>query len=134
MAPTGAGSRAGRLLSDPLRKFILANVRTIWALETLLLLCRNPGRAWTVEELDRELRGSVGLVRNVLNKFEQAGLVQRGPDDAWRWEPSAGELDGLSRELVALYATHPFTVIKAITEAQTDRIQTLADAFKIKKD
>jgi hypothetical protein len=122
------------LLSEQLRKFIQANVRTIWALEMLLLLCRNEGRCWTVDELDRELRGSVGLVRNVLNGFEQAGLVKRGTGETYRWEPSTGELGRLSRDLVSLYATHPFSVIKAITEAQTDRIQTLADAFKIKKD
>ena len=122
------------MLSDQLRKFIQANVRTIWALEMLLILCRSGERSWTVEELDRELRGSVGLVRKVLNNFEQAGLVNRETGEVYRWEPSTGELEGLSRELVSLYATHPFSVIKAITAAQTDRIQALADAFKIKKD
>lgn len=126
--------RVGRLLSEELRKFIHANVRTVWALEMLLLLCRGPQRSWTVEEIDRELRGSVGLVSNLLARFEQAGLVRRVAEAAYRWEPSTAELERQSRELAVLYATHPFTVIKAITEAQTERIQTLADAFKIKRE
>jgi hypothetical protein len=122
------------LLSEQLRKFIQANVRTVWALEILLLLGRSAERSWTVDELNRELRGSVGLVLDVLGKFEQLGLTTREADQRYRWAPASAELERLSRDLVSLYATHPFTVIKAITEAQTERIQTLADAFKIKKD
>jgi hypothetical protein len=98
-------------------------------------MCRNAGRSWAADELNRELRGSIGLVRDVLSKFEHAGLVKRGDaEDFYRWAPSTAELEQLSQDLVSIYSTHPFSVIKAITEAQTERIQTLADAFKIKKD
>jgi hypothetical protein len=122
------------VLSERLRKFIRANVRTIWALEMLLLLCRNQGRPWTPDELNRELRGSIGLVHDILGKFEQAGLVKREADDLYRWAPSTAESQKAGEELVSTYLSHPFSVIKAITEGQTERIQTLADAFKIKKD
>jgi hypothetical protein len=100
----------------------------------LLLMCRNPGRSWTPDELNRELRGSVGLVHDILIKFEHAGLVTRKADDRHQWAPSTTESQQLTQDLVSTYSTHPFSVIKAITEAQTERIQTLADAFKIKKD
>lgn len=97
-------------------------------------MCRNQGRTWTPSELNRELRGSVGLVHDILGKFEQAGLVKREADDRYQWAPSTTESQQLGQELVSTYSTHPFSVIKAITEVQTARIQTLADAFKIKKD
>jgi hypothetical protein len=122
------------VLSEQLLKFIQTNVRTIWALEMLLLMCRNPGRLWTPDELNRELRSSVGLVHDILSKFEHAGLVQRDADDRYRWAPSTAESQDAAQQLVSTYSTHPFSVIKAITEVQTARIQTLADAFKIKKD
>ncbi|NJO34382.1 MAG: hypothetical protein HC869_15890 [Rhodospirillales bacterium] len=122
------------MLSEQLRRFIQTNVRTIWALEVLLLLCRNQGRLWSPDELNRELRGSVGLVRDVLSGFQHAGLVKRDAEDRFQWAPSTAELRQLSQDLVSIYSTRPFSVIKAITEAQTERIQTLADAFKIKKD
>jgi hypothetical protein len=122
------------VLSDRLRKFIQTNVRTIWALEMLLLMCRTQGRSWTPEELNRELRGSIGLVTNNLIKFEKAGLVQREADERYRWAPSMPELQEMGQELVSAYSTHPFTVIKAVTEVHSERLQSLADAFKIKKD
>jgi Mn-dependent DtxR family transcriptional regulator len=122
------------VISNRLRKFIRTNVRTIWALEMLLLMCRTQGRSWTTEELNRELRGSISLVTDILVKFEKAELVKREPDDRYRWAPSTPELQEMGKELVSTYSTHPFTVIKAVTETHAERLQSLADAFKIKKD
>ena len=123
-----------KVLSFELIKYIRTNLETIWALEILLLLCRRPDHVWSPDELNQELRGNIGLVLDVLQKFERNGLVQLDTDRRYRWAPANTELERVSKDLVAMYATHPLSVIKCITQAQTERLQKLADAFKINKD
>jgi hypothetical protein len=122
------------VLSEHLLKFIQVNLETVWALEILLVMCRNEGRSWGADELNRELRGTIGLVDNVLTTFERSGLVKRDARMRYRWAPATDESSRLSQELVRVYSTHSLSVIQAITRAQTARLQGLADAFKIKKD
>lgn len=123
-----------KVLSFELIKYIRTNLETIWALEIMLLLCRRPDHVWSPDELNRELRGNIGLVLDVLQKFERNGLVQLDTDRRYRWAPANAELERISKDVVATYATYPLSVIKSITQAQTERIQKLADAFKINKD
>lgn len=97
-------------------------------------MSRERSRSWRVEDLNRELRGSIGLVADILSKFETAGLVKDGGDGAYRYEPRSGDLEGLVGQLEAEYTARPLAVVRAIVSAPNDKIQTLADAFKVKKD
>lgn len=121
------------MVSEELGRFIRLYVRGIWALEVLLLMCRDQARPWTADELNRELRGTAEIMLDTLGKFERAGLVQRDAGGGCRWAPTNEEAQRLSLELVHTYSTYPFSILRAITDAQTESIQTLADAFKIKK-
>lgn len=121
------------MVSEELTKFIQSNVPTIWALRVLVVMCQDQGRTWTPDELNRELRGTIGLVLDVLTRFERAKLVRREADDRYRWAPST-ELESVAQELVSTYSTYPVAVVRVIMDTQTQRIQSLADAFRIKKD
>lgn len=122
------------MLSEQLLKFIQANLETVWALEVLLVMCRHEERSWNPIELNRELRGNISLVNDVLNTFERSGLVKREADNRFRWAPTTDHSRRLSQELANIYPAHSLSVIQAITQAQTSRIQALSEAFKIKKD
>ena len=122
------------MLSEELQTFIRTHLRSVWELELLLLVSRDRGRAWSADELNRELRGSLGLISQILSKLEQAGLVGRTPDDRYCYQPRSPEVEGIVRQLEETYAARPLAIVRAILAAPNEKIQTLADAFKVKKD
>jgi DNA-binding IclR family transcriptional regulator len=112
-------------------EFIHAYISSVWALELLLLLRRDPERAWTAAALVRELRASTSLVSDNLARLQQQGLALEG-DDGWRFHPANPRLAALVTELSALYRERPMHVMSLI--ARSDSIRSLADAFRIRKD
>src|SRR6185437_11141637 len=100
-------------------------------LELLLLLERDPSRAWTAYALVKELRGSAGLVDDNLARLQQVGLVLE-TDEGWRFHPANPHLASLVADLSALYRERPVHVMSII--ARSDAISSLADAFRIRKD
>ena len=112
-------------------QFIREHLRSVWALELLLLLKRDPERCWSTGELVSDLRASHGLVADNLAALQGAGLVI--PDDrgCFRYRPAAPTLAQLVEQLEAAYRAKPVTVIRWIS-APTERLQSLADAFKFK--
>lgn len=110
--------------------FLREHVRSVWAVELLLLLRRDPNRCWRPDELVSELRASTTLVVDNLRRFEQSGLV--APEvDGFRYAPANPVLDAFCARLEAAYRERPVTVINMIAKP-TDPLQSLADAFKFK--
>jgi hypothetical protein len=125
-------------MADDLREDVLAFIRTtvksVWSLELLLLLRRGAGRAWSADDLVREIRGSRAIVSQAVSGFIQAGLVRQEDSKFW-YGPAIPELDRLVEDLGTAYADRPTTVVNAILTAPRDQLlQDFADAFKIKKD
>jgi hypothetical protein len=116
-------------LSPAQLAFIRRNLKSVWALELLLLLRADRERGWTTVELVRELRASDSLVVGILEAFRRHGLV--GGEDGWRYAAAGPDAD-LCDQIEALYRERPMTLIKAIS-TPPDRLQALADAFRIKK-
>lgn len=114
--------------------FIRDTVRSVWALELLLLLRRSAPRAWTAQELVGEMRASPGLVADNLSIFEGHALVRREGDERWAYGPLSPALATLCDQLDAAYKESPVRLINAIARPSDDRLKTLADAFKFKGD
>jgi hypothetical protein len=121
------------LLPDDVIRFLRTSVGSLWALEQLLLLRRDRTRGWSLEELTRELRSSIGVVTSVLAQLRGAGLVTEA-DGLYRYCPTSADLDALVERVADSYAKFPFTVTQAILTSPNDKIQLFADAFRIKKD
>ena len=122
------------LLSDELEQFIRNTIKSLWALELLLLLAHDENRLWTPAELNLELRSNVKLVGDLLAQFERGLLVKAEADGRYRYAPVTAELERMVEELKTAYADRPLMVVKAIVSAPDDKIRTIADAFKIRKD
>jgi hypothetical protein len=122
------------VFAPEVKEFIANCVRSVWALELLLLLRRDERRSWTVEELTAELRSSAFVVADVLATFRQAGLVAEDADGRFRYAPAASHLDRAVEQLATAYASKPLAVSKEILAAGNDKIRSFADAFKLKKD
>lgn len=113
--------------------FIREQLRSVWALELLLLMRRRADHAWTAHELVSELRASQTLVTDNLANFERAGLVRADEDGRYAFAPVSPVLSALCGQLAAAYAERPVTVINAIV-SPPDKLQDLADAFRIRGD
>ena len=126
-----SGGRAGVTVDRDVFQFIREHVRSVWALELLLRLKHDPAHRWTVEDLVSDLRASHGLVADNLAAFESAGLVAVDDQGGYRYQPAAAVLAKVCDDLDAAYRKKPVTVIRWIS-APTERLQSLADAFKFK--
>jgi hypothetical protein len=115
-------------------RFLRGSVRSVWELELLLLFHRQRTRAWTADELVRELRASILIVGAALDALQKAGLVGKNGDEAYQFWPVSPELDQLVNDVATAYANAPVAVTKAILSAPSGSVRTFADAFKIKKD
>lgn len=119
-------------IEDDVLALIRGSIRSIWALELLLLLQRDRGRKWNEAELVRELRGSPLIVRDGLTALQAAGAVCGQPDRI-RYCPRTDRIADLVGRLVQSYEQRPAAVMRAIAAAPDDRIQTFADAFRFKR-
>mgnify|MGYP000877279102 CR=1 FL=1 len=115
-----------------LAAFVREHMRSVWAVELLLLLRRDPERCWPPADLVAELRASTNLVTDNLTAFERSGLAVCDDDGCWRYAPAAPALDALATRLEQAYRERPVAIINLI--ARPDPIQGLADAFKWRGD
>lgn len=120
------------LIEDDVVALIRSSIRSVWALELLLVL-RRDRQEWAERELVRELRGSTALVRDGIAALGAAGLVGECRANATVYRPRTRSLDELAGKLALAYEQTPVAVVKAIAAAPDERIQTFADAFRFKR-
>lgn len=118
------------MLDEDLLAFIQSSIRSVWALEVLLLLRRTPDHAWSSEAVAHELRANDRLVSEQLATLETAGLI--ACDEGCRYAPAAPTLDALCGRLETAYRERSGQVIKAIMAGPNDKLQIFADAFRIR--
>lgn len=125
--------RSGMVTDEELLTFIEAHIRSIWAIEQTLVLTRDPGRSWGIEELVRETRSSSTAVQEALRDLREAGLIGQKPDGKFFFAPQSEELRIATEELLKAYVERPRFVIRAIFSEPRDNLKIFADAFKLKK-
>ena len=122
------------MIPEDVRAFVADELGSIWAIELLVLLRADPRRAWSPEELVRELRASAMVVGELLPRFKKLGLVDSPEAGRWNWRPASPELERMSEAVARAYTTTPVALIKAISQQPTSQVHLLADAFKLKED
>lgn len=110
------------------------SLRSLWAIELLLLLYRDPGRAWSADDLVRELRSSALLVAEVIALLERMEVVHREPDDRYRYRPATPELGELVVRLDRLHAERPLSLAREIHTSPNEKLRAFSDAFRLKKE
>ena len=114
--------------------FVRGSIRSAWTLEVLLLLRRDPRRSWKIDDLVRELRGSVGLVRESLHALSAAGLLASNASEGYFYRAETAALDELVSALVDLYGQKPTMVLRTIFTSPNEQIRSFSDAFLLKKN
>lgn len=121
-------------MDKELTDFIQSSFKSVWALELVMFLRGHQDRGWTEQELVLELRGSLPAVSQALKSLDIAGLVTVDADGLCRYAPASPVLDRLAEKLEAAHRDKPFAVHRAIMTAPNEKLYTLADAFKLKRD
>ena len=112
--------------------FVAASLRSVWALEVLLLLRREGTKAWRLDDIIRETRSSEMAVGDAILLLQKAGLVAQ-ENGLYRYWPATPSLEVFAAEIQTLYAVKPTSVIKAILSAPNDKLRNFSDAFKLKE-
>ena len=116
--------------SEDLIRFIGSSFRSVWALELLLLLKREP-RLWPQAELVTALRASDLVVSKALDGLVVAGLASVEEEGA-SYMPVGEDVAARVDELEKLYAVRPDAVRRAIVSASATGATAFADAFKLR--
>ncbi len=120
------------MTEDEVLAFIQRSIKSVWALELLLLLRRERDRAWPTAELVRELRSSDAAVTEAAAGLKSAGFLTTEGGELVRYWPASPELDRIAGEIETIYAAKPIAVVKGIMSAPNEKLRIFADAFKLK--
>lgn len=118
---------------DETARFIRSSFRSVWSLELLLLLKREP-RPWARGEIVAALRASDLVVSQGLDALVVAGLVAVEESGCAAYRPVSGETAALVDAAESFYARSPDAVRRMIVAASTGSLGAFADAFRLWKD
>jgi hypothetical protein len=76
---------------------------------------------------------TLSAAKEYLTLFESHGLVQRD-HDGFRYHGASPDLQAATDALLQAYNERPVTLIRMIYAVADSKIQSFADAFKLKKD
>ena len=117
---------------DDVLAFLSATVKSLWALELLLLMRRERARAWKMAALVAELRASTVVVQDALAGLIGAGLIAEEEAGLFCYRPVSETLDSFVAGAQALYTAKPLAVINAIAAAPNEKLRIFSDAFRLK--
>jgi hypothetical protein len=118
---------------EDIARFISSSFPSVWSLELLLLLKRQPG-FHSREELIVHLRGSELVVSQALDHLVAGGLA--AVDEAARasYLPVSAELALLADGAEDLYTRRPDAVRRLIVAGAAPGLTAFADAFRLRRD
>jgi hypothetical protein len=123
--------------TDDFCRFLQQNIPSVDSAELLLFLRANPHAEFGAQEAAAKLRPTVQITdadaARYLDTFAARGLVAVGGDKRARFQPAGDELEMYTEMLALAYKQRPVTLIRMIYALRDTRIQTFADAFRLRK-
>lgn len=109
-------------------------INSLECLEVLLLLYREAGRVWSIEQVAGELRIKSDTAARHLERMASLGLLEaENPSGEFRFHPVDDARASGARIIVDAYATRRIALINHIASRALSRIRSLADAFRVWK-
>jgi len=120
--------------SDSWCRFIQGTIPDIDAAELLLLFHGKPDVSFSVEETAAKLNPAMSTsnAKKYINAFESLGLLFSA-GGRFRYNPES-EHAPLVLVLQRAYSQRPVTLIRIIYALRDSKIQSFADAFRMRKD
>jgi len=117
-----------------LQDFVQSSFKSVWALELLLFLKRHGDAPWATDDLVREMRVSEPVVTQSVAMLQAAGLVVQDAAGRVMFAPASPGLRDLAESAERAYIEKPTAVRRVILAAPNEKLHTLADAFRLRKD
>jgi hypothetical protein len=119
-----------------IQQFVAQNIESLAQLEILMLLRQQPQREWDPAEVARLLYTAVEMCASQLADLARRGflLCTPAPNPRYRYQPASEELSQSVDRLAALYAERRVAVITLIYSKPVNKVQTFADAFRLRKE
>jgi hypothetical protein len=116
-----------------LRQFISQNIESLAQLEVVLLLYREVERAWTTEDIAKELYIAPEMAEVILNDLSRRGMVAND-GKAFRYNSDGASNDEMLALLTEAYRERRVAVITEIYSRPQKKVQTFADSFRFRKE
>jgi hypothetical protein len=122
--------------SAEVKQFIDQNIESLAQLEALLLFRRDPQRGWSASEIVRALYVPQELAGTLLTDFCRRGFVKASSptDELYSYSVADARVDKLISEVAAAYQDRRVAVISLIYSKPLNKVQTFADAFRLRKE
>jgi hypothetical protein len=122
--------------SPHFRQFIDQNIQSVAQLEALILLRRESQRDWNAEEIGRALYIPPDLAATLLADFGRRGLakVVVQPNVRYTYQIADAGVDQLISEIASAYQDRRVALISLIYSKPLNKVQTFADAFRLRKE
>jgi hypothetical protein len=122
--------------SHELRQFVEYNIESVPQLEALLLLRKEPDRAWSAIDIAKALYIQEEASTALLVDFVRREFANYSTSDATKiiYRARDQTTDRLIDELQAAYQDRRVAVISLIYSKPLNKVQTFADAFRFGKE
>jgi hypothetical protein len=119
-----------------IEQFIAQHIESLAQLELLLLIRKEPERAWSCYDLARQLYVAPDVCMGILADLERRAFVQRSAsnDNLFSYRSGSVEIDRLVDQLSTLYQERRVAVITQIYSKPVKQVQTFADAFRLRRE
>ena len=123
-------------MPSEVRAFLNSRVRSLMALELLLMVRAGSDREWSAAELERELRAATAWTERELAHLASHGLlVETSASPArYRYAGRGTPSDEAVEWLASSYPERRFSIIQILYAAPASPIEQFADAFKLRKE
>ena len=117
-----------------LKQFIAQQVESLAQLEALLILREDAQTPWKSAELCRRLYISPDMCEGILVDLIRRGFAERTAEGAVQYRAPSSDADRLLVDLAAIYQERRVAVITEIYSKPVNKVQTFADAFRLRKE
>ena len=119
-----------------LRQFIDRNIESIVQLEMLLLLRQDPNRGWDADQIAKSLYIPAEMSGALIADLSRRGFVKplAAAEAKYSYQPADAEADLLIGQLAKFYEERRVAVVSLIYSKPVNKVQTFADAFRLRKE
>jgi hypothetical protein len=123
-------------ISAEILQFINQHIESLAQLEALLLLKKNPAQQWDADGIAKALYITPEMAGQLLSDLNRRGFVKALPQPGLRYsyQPADANADRLLGELDSIYQVRRVAVISLIYSRPSNKVQTFADAFRLRKE
>ena len=121
-------------LSEAVRRFVSEHVDSAEQLDILLLLHREPEKAWTAMDVSQAIYTVPASATMRLERLVAEGFLTSsgGSNPTYTYSPASEKLRNEVVELAAAYKEDRVAVIKLIFARPPDPVESFSEAFRIR--